>query len=170
MAEKRFKKFRREEDKEFVEKIIRINRVSKKVKGGNKIGFSVLAAVGDKKGRVGAGLGKAPDVRTAIQKAMRKAKKEVFTVSLEGTTIPHQVKIKQGAAKILLKPAPVGAGLIAGGPVRVLAELVGIKDLSAKILGTTNKLSNTMTTLAAFKKLKPITSVKSVKPKPTGQK
>jgi len=155
MFEKRFK---RKEDKEFVEKIIRINRVSKKVKGGNKISFSVLAAVGDKKGKVGVGLGKAPDVRTAIQKAMRKAKKEVFENALQGTTIPHQVKIKQGAAKILLSPAPAGAGLIAGGPVRIIAELVGIKDMSAKILGTTNKLSNTTATLTALKKLKPVNS------------
>ena len=152
-------RFRREEkDKEFTEKIIQVNRVSKKTKGGNKIGFSVLGVVGNKKGKVGAGLGKAPDVRTAIQKAFRKAKKEVFEVSLQGTTIPHQVKIKRGAAKILLKPAPEGAGLIAGGPVRIIAELVGIKDISSKILGTTNKLSNTMTTLAALKKLKPIKS------------
>ncbi len=144
------------EEKELAEKIIQVNRVAKKITGGNRIGFSVLAAVGDKKGKVGAGLGKAPDVRTAIQKAMRKAKKEMFEVSLQGTTIPHEVKIKRGAAKIFLKPAPPGTGLIAGGPVRILAELVGIKDLSAKILGTTNKLSNTTTTLAAFKKLKPM--------------
>lgn len=141
------------EEKELVEKIIQVNRVAKKVKGGNRISFSVLAAVGDKKGKVGAGLGKALDVRTAIQKAMRKAKKEMFEVPLQGTTIPHEVKVKRGAAKIFLKPAPPGTGLIAGGPVRILAELVGIKDLSAKILGTTNKLSNTTATLAAFKKL-----------------
>ncbi len=150
---------RKEEDKEFTEKIVQVNRVSKKVSGGNKIGFSVLAVVGNKKGKVGAGLGKAPDVRTAIQKAFRKAKKQVFEVSLQGTTIPHQVKIKKGAAKILLKPAPAGTGLIAGGPVRIIAELVGIKDLSAKILGTTNKLSNTTATLAALKKLKPTTAL-----------
>jgi len=169
MVRRRFEK----KDKEFTEKIIQVNRVSKKTKGGNKIGFSVLAAVGDKKGRVGAGLGKAPDVRTAIHKAFRKAKKEVFTVSLAGTTIPHQVKIKRGAAKILIKPAPEGAGLIAGGPVRILAELAGIKDISSKILGTTNKLSNTTTTLAAFKELKPVKPVKPVKSadsKPTGRK
>jgi len=165
---------REEKDKEFTEKIIQVNRVSKKVKGGNKIGFSVLAAVGNKKGKVGAGLGKAPDVRTAIHKAFRKAKKEVFEVSLQGTTIPHQIRIKRGAAKILLKPAPAGTGLIAGGPVRIIAELVGIKDLSAKIFGTTNKLSNTTTTLAALKKLKPVKPTKQVKPvksaesKPTG--
>ena len=162
--------FKSQKDKEFVEKIIRVNRVSKKVKGGNKLGFSVLAAVGDKKGRVGVGLGKAPDVRTAIQKAFRKAKKEVFEVSLEGATIPHQVKIKRGAAKILIKPAPAGTGLIVGGPVRIIAELVGIKDMSSKILGTTNKLSNTMTALAALKKLKSVKPVKPAESKSTGPK
>lgn len=155
------------EEKEFSEKIIQVNRVSKKVKGGNKIGFSVLVAVGNKEGKVGIGLGKAPDVRSAIQKAVRRAKKNIFEVPLQGTTIPHQVRIKRGAAKILLKPAPTGAGLIAGGPVRIVAELAGIKDLSAKILGTRNKLSNTTTTLAALKKLKP---VKPAESKPTGPK
>ncbi len=142
-------------DKEFTEKIIQVNRVAKKVKGGNRIGFSVLVAVGDKKGKVGIGLGKAPDVRSAIQKAVRRAKKNIFEVPLKGTTIPHPLKIKSGAAKILLKPAPPGAGLIAGGPVRIIAELAGIRDISAKILGTTNKLSNTSTTIEALKKLKP---------------
>jgi small subunit ribosomal protein S5 len=144
------------EEKDFSEKIINIRRVAKKISGGNKIGFSVLAAVGDKKGKVGAGLGKAADVRSAIQKAVRRAEKNIFEVPLRGTTIPHSVKVKRGAAKILLRPAPPGAGLIAGGPVRILAELAGIKDLSAKILGTTNKLSNTTATLSALKKLKPL--------------
>lgn len=145
-----------EKEKEFSEKIIQVNRVAKKVKGGNRIGFSVLAAIGNKKGKVGIGLGKASDVRSAIQKAVHRAKKSTFEVSLRGTTIPHQIKIKSGAAKILLKPAPPGAGLIAGGPVRILAELAGIKDISAKILGTTNKLTVTYTTIEALKKLKPV--------------
>ncbi len=145
-----------EKEKEFSEKIIQVNRVSKKVKGGSRIGFSVLVAVGNKEGRVGVALGKAPNVRDAIQKAIRRAKKNMFEVSLQGTTIPHQVKIKRGAAKILLKPAPTGAGLIAGGPVRIIAELAGIKDLSAKILGTNNKLSNAHATIEALKKLRPV--------------
>jgi len=144
------------EEKEFSEKIIHIRRVAKKIKGGNKIGFSVLAAVGDKKGRVGVGLGKAAGVREAIQKSVARARKNLVPIPLAGTTIPHRVELKRGAAKILLKPAPPGTGLIAGGPVRIIAELAGIKDLSAKILGTRNKLSNTTATLAAFKKLKPI--------------
>lgn len=148
----------REKEKELTEKIINIRRVSKKIKGGNKIGFSVLSAVGDKKGRVGVGLGKAPGVREAIQKSTARARKNLIKVSLSGTTIPHPVKVKRGAAKVLLQPAPPGAGLIAGGPVRIIAELVGIKDMSAKILGARNKLSNTTATLAALKKLKPVSS------------
>jgi len=146
------------EEKEFSEKIIHIRRVAKKIKGGNKIGFSVLAAVGDKKGRVGVGLGKASGVREAIQKSVARARKNLVLIPLAGTTIPHRVELKRGAAKILLKPAPPGTGLIAGGPVRIIAELAGIKDLSAKILGTRNKLSNTTATLAALKKLKPVNS------------
>ncbi len=146
----------RREEKEFSEKIICIRRVSKKVKGGNKIGFSVLSVIGDKKGRVGSGLGKAPGVREAIHKSFSRARKNLINVPLSGTTIPHQIKIKQGAAKILLKPAPKGAGLIAGGPVRVIAKLAGIEDLSAKILGTDNKLNNVRATLTALKKLKPV--------------
>lgn len=143
------------EEKELAEKIIQINRVAKKIKGGNRIGFSVLVAVGDKAGKVGIGLGKAPDVRSSIQKAVRQAKKNMFKVPLKDATIAYPIKIKRGASKILLKPAPPGAGLIAGGPVRIIAELAGIKDLSAKILGTNNKLSNAHATVAALKKLKP---------------
>jgi len=143
-----------EEEKEFSEKVIQIKRVSRKVKGGNRISFSALVAVGDKKGKVGIGLGKSSDVRSAIQKAVRKAKRSMFAVSLRGTTIPHEIRVKYGAAKILLKPAPRGSGLIAGGPVRVVAELAGIKDLSAKILGTRDKTNNAYATVTALKKLR----------------
>ena len=110
--------------------------------------------MGDKKGRVGAGLGKAPDVRSAIQKGIVCAKKNIRAVNLSGTTIPHEVRIKKGAAKLYLRPAPPGSGIIAGGAVRSIAELAGIKDLSAKILGTRNKISNVYATLEALEKLK----------------
>jgi small subunit ribosomal protein S5 len=143
------------EEKEFSEKIIQINRVSKKTKGGNRLGFSALVVVGDKKGRVGIGLGRARDVPSAIRKAIEKAKRNLYTVPLKGTTIPHEVKIKRGAAKILLKPAPPGAGLIAGGTVRAVVELAGVKDISVKVLGTNNKLSNVYATMEALKRLKP---------------
>jgi len=142
-------------EKEFEEKVIQINRVSKKTKGGNRIAFSVLTVVGDRKGRVGAGLGKAPDVVSAIHKSIKRAKKEMIKVPMHGTTIPHEIKIKRGAAQILLKPARPGTGIIAGGPVRIVIKVAGIKDIVSKILGTNNKVSNVQATLAAFKELKP---------------
>jgi len=144
------------EEKEFEEKVIQINRVSKKTKGGNRISFSVLTVVGDKKGRVGVGLGKAPDVASAIGKGFTYAKKHLITVPMKGSTIPHEVRIKLGAAKILLKPAPEGSGIIAGGPVRAVVEVAGIKNISSKILGTTNKASNVYATLEGLKKLRKV--------------
>lgn len=142
--------------KEFEEKIVQVNRVSKKTKGGNKISFSVLVIIGDKKGRVGIGLGKAPDVLSGIKKGIARAKKELFKVPMNGTTIPHEIYIKNGAAKIMLKPAPTGTGVKAGGPVRMVVEAAGIKDIVAKILGTKNKASNVYTTLLALKQLKEV--------------
>ena len=139
--------------KEFEEKIIQISRVSKKTKGGNRIGFSVLAVIGDRKGKVGVGLGKALDVRGAIKKGMSKARKNLIEVPIKRTTIPYEVRMKKGAARIIIKPAPEGTGLIAGGPVRVVVELAGIRDVVAKILGTNNKASNVYATIEALKKL-----------------
>ncbi|MEK7074060.1 MAG: 30S ribosomal protein S5 [Patescibacteria group bacterium] len=139
---------------EFEEKVVQVNRVSKKTKGGNKIGFSVLVVVGDKKGRVGAGLGGAPDVSSAVKKAVLYARKHLITVPLNKTTIPHEVFVKLGAAKVMLKPAPPGAGVIAGGPVRAVVEAAGIRDIVSKILGTNNKASNVYATMEALKRLK----------------
>ncbi len=116
---------------EFEEKVIQVNRVSKKTKGGNKIGFSVLVVVGNKKGRVGVGLGKATDVASAVRKGMSYAKKHLIDVPMRNTTIPHEIRIKVGAAKILLKPAPAGTGIRAGGAVRAVVEVTGIKDIVA---------------------------------------
>ena len=142
------------EEKEFEEKVVQVNRVAKKTKGGNRVSFSVLTVVGDKKGKVGVGLGKALDVTSAVKKGMAKAKKHLITVPMKGTTIPHAVRIKRGAAEVLLKPAPPGTGIIAGGPVRVVVEAAGIRDIVGKILGTDNKASNVYATLEALKKLK----------------
>jgi len=139
---------------EFEEKVVQVNRVSKKTKGGNKIGFSVLVVVGDKKGRVGAGLGGAPDVSSAVKKAVLYARKHLITVPLNKTTIPHVVFVKLGAAKIMIKPAPPGTGVIAGGPVRAVVEACGIRDIVSKILGTSNKASNVYATIEALKQLK----------------
>lgn len=142
------------EEREFEEKVVQVNRVSKKTKGGNRIAFSVLTVVGDRKGKVGAGLGKALDVATAVKKSIASAKRNLITIEMRGTTIPHEIRFKRGAAQILLKPAPPGAGVIAGGAVRVVVEVAGIKDIVSKILGSNNKASNVYATLEALKKLK----------------
>lgn len=141
-------------DSEFAEKIVQVNRVSKKTKGGNKIGFSVLVVVGDRKGRVGVGLGGAPEVSSAVRKAVAYAKRHLLTVPMRKTTIPHEVRVKRGAAQILLKPAPPGTGVIAGGAVRAVVEAAGIRDVVSKILGSKNQASNVYATLEALKKFK----------------
>jgi small subunit ribosomal protein S5 len=139
---------------EFEEKIVQVNRVSKKTKGGNKIGFSVLVVVGDRKGRVGVGLGGAPDVSSAVRKAVTYAKKHLYSVPMKGRTIPHEVRVKLGAAQILLRPAPAGTGVIAGGAVRAVVEAAGIRDISSKILGSKNQASNVYATMQALKSFK----------------
>lgn len=143
------------EIKEFEEKVIRISRVSKKTKGGNKVGFTALVVVGDRKGRVGVALGKANNVLAAIKKGVRKGKKKLINVPLvDGRTIAHMINIKYGASKIIMKPAPAGTGVIAGGSVRAVLELAGIRDVVAKTLGTSNKLSNVTNTFNALKLMK----------------
>lgn len=138
---------------EFDEKVVKINRVSKKTKGGNKIGFSALMVVGDRKGRVGVGLGKAPDVSSSIKKGILLAKKHLITVPMIKGTIPFRIDIKVGAAKIMIKPAPPGSGIIAGGAVRSVVAAAGIQNISSKVLGTSNQASNVHATLEALKKL-----------------
>ena len=153
---------RKQEPKEFEEKVIQISRVSKKTKGGNKMGFSVLMVVGDKKGKVGIGLGKAPDVVSAIKKGIKKAKKKMITVPLDGTTIPFQMQVKKGAGKVLLKPAPKGTGVIAGGPVRALVEAAGVRDISAKILGSENQASSVYAAFYALQRIEQIVSIRGI--------
>jgi small subunit ribosomal protein S5 len=136
--------------KEFQETVVEINRISKKTKGGNQIRFSALVVVGDRKGRVGVGHAKAPDVRSAIRKAIAAAQRNLIQVPLVGTTVPYSVHEKFSAAKVLLKPAPAGSGIIAGGPMRVVLEAAGIRDAVGKILGTKNKISNVYATLKAL--------------------
>lgn len=139
---------------EFEEKIIEIKRVSKKTKGGNAIGFTVLVVVGNRAGKVGYGYGKAKNVADAIGKAVSSAKTKIHEIKINNKTISHEVSAKVGASKIFLKPAPEGAGIIAGGPVRVVVDLAGIKDISSKVLGSNNKLSNVRCTISALEKLK----------------
>jgi len=148
------------EIKEFEETVVQINRISKKTKGGNQMRFSALVVVGDRKGRVGVGLAKAPDVRSAIQKSVAAAKRKLLKVKLNKTTIPYSVEEKFSAARIILKPAPVGSGIIAGGPMRVVLEAVGVKDAVGKILGTNNKISNVYATLNALKSISKIAESK----------
>lgn len=137
----------------YEETVVEIKRISKKTQGGNQIRFSALVVVGDKNGKVGVGLSKAPDVSNAIRKSLESAKKRMITVPLKGTTIPYSVLEKNGAAKIFLKPAPRGSGIIAGGPVRVVLEKAGIRDAVAKVLGTNNKTLNVYATLAALRSI-----------------
>lgn len=137
----------------FEEKIVQVNRVSKKTKGGNKIGFSVLMVVGNKSGRVGVGLGKAGDVSSAIKKGVTLAKKHAIEVPIVNGSIPFEFYIKLGAAKVLLKPAPPGSGVIAGGAVRSVVSLAGINNISSKVLGTDNQASNVYATIEALDRL-----------------
>ncbi|MCL4353276.1 30S ribosomal protein S5 [Patescibacteria group bacterium] len=140
-------------ESEFAEKVVQVNRVSKKTKGGNKVGFSVLVVVGDKKGRVGVGLGKAGDVSSSIRKAISVAKKHLIQVPIIKESIPFRINVKLGAARVLLKPAPLGSGIIAGGAVRSVVAAAGIQNISSKILGTKNQASNVYATIEALKML-----------------
>lgn len=148
---------------EFEEKVIRISRVTKKTKGGNNISFTALVVVGDRKGRVGIALGKAKDVMNAIKKGVRRGKKMLIKVPLvDNRTIPFELLLKVGAAKIMLKPAPAGTGVIAGGSVRAVLELAGIKDVVSKILGTNNSMRNVTATFDALKKMQQTVETKNV--------
>lgn len=141
------------EPSEFSEDIVQINRVSKKTKGGNKVGFAALAVVGNKKGKVGVGLGKAADVASAIRKGVAIAKKHFIEVPIVNETIPFRIKIKLGAARVLLKPAPKGSGVIAGGAVRSVVAAAGIQNISSKVLGTDNQASNVYATIEALRRI-----------------
>lgn len=153
MADARFTNQFDRPQSEFEEKIVQVHRVSKKTQGGNKIGFSVVAVVGDRKGKVGVGLGKAPDVASAIRKGVTVAKKHLIEVPIVNGTIPFEFYIKLGAAKVLIKPAPPGSGVIAGGAVRSVVAAAGIQNISSKVLGTKNQASNVYATIEALRLL-----------------
>lgn len=136
------------------DKLIYINRVAKVVQGGKRLSFSALVVSGDGNGHVGVGLGKANEVPIAINKAGASARKNLITVPLDGATIPHEIQVKMGAAVVLLKPAAPGTGIIAGGSIRSVLELAGVKDILTKSLGTPNKTNVARATILALSKLR----------------
>lgn len=139
--------------KEFLDKVISVNRVTKVTKGGKQFSFSAFVVTGDQQGKIGIGIGKSKDVSSAISKATAKARKDLIPVSLRGTTLPYDVKGKQGASSVLLRPAYKGTGVIAGGAVRSVLEVLGVKDILAKNIGSTRCSQNVVkATLNALSK------------------
>lgn len=149
------------ENREFTETVVQINRISKKTKGGNQVRFGAVVVLGDKKGKVGVGNSKARDVKNAIRKAIEDAKKRMITITMRGTTIPYSTIAKLGASKVMLKPAPAGSGIIAGGPMRIVLESAGLRDVVGKTMGSNNKISNVRATILALEKSSQLLSKKN---------
>ena len=167
MAYERNNRRRGEEEaqSEFTEKVVSLNRVSKTVKGGRVAKFSALCVIGDGKGRVGYGLGKANEVSEAIRNGLEDAKKNICTITLEGTTIPHEVIGASGAGRVLLKPAPEGTGVIAGGAVRAVVEAAGIRNIRTKCLRTNNPQNVVAATMQGLRSLRNAEQVAAVRGK-----
>lgn len=142
----------RQEKSEFDHKVIDIARVARVMAGGRRFSFRAVVVIGDRKGRVGVGVGKGTDTASAIEKAINKAKKSLIKIKFDGATIPVDAEAKFGSAKVLIKPAKEGKGLVAGGAMRIVLDYVGLKDVTAKMLGSNNKLNNARATVKALEK------------------
>ncbi|WP_381415345.1 30S ribosomal protein S5 [Spiroplasma endosymbiont of Anurida maritima] len=138
----------------YEEKVVTINRVTKVTKGGRHFRFAAVVVIGDRKGKVGFGTGKANEVPDAIKKAIKEARKELVTVPIIGTTIPHQVEVKYGGSRVLIKPAKKGTGVIAGGPARIVLELSGVHDVYAKSIGSSTPINMIRSTINGLKSLR----------------
>ncbi len=150
---------RDEQENEYTEHVVKIYRVAKVVKGGRRFSFSAIVVVGDGKGKVGAALGKASEVPSAIRKAIEKAKKEMIDVPLVNTTIPHEVLGRADAAKVMLKPASLGTGIVAGGPVRAVVDAAGYKNILTKSLGSNSATNVVWATLNGLRQLKTVEDI-----------
>lgn len=159
VAERRSRRFGADEPGQLEERVVQINRVAKVVRGGRRFSFSSIVVVGDGAGRVGVGVGKAGEVPESIRKGVEAAKKNMIQVPLQGRTIPHPIEVKFGAARVMMKPAAPGTGVIAGGGVRAVAEAAGIGDLLAKSLGSSNPVNVTQAALLALSRLETPESV-----------
>ncbi len=157
------KKFKRES--EFQEKVVNIKKVSKTVKGGRIFKFAVVVIVGNKKGKVGIGMGKSAEIPDAIRKGIENAKKSLKQIALKGATIPHDIVGEYGAGRVILKPAPEGTGVIAGGPVRAVVELLGVKDIRTKSLKSNNPINVVRATISGLEKLRSLTRVAEMRGK-----
>jgi len=154
---------RKKEVKLYEERVVSIGRVTKVVKGGRRFSFSALVVVGDKKGKVGFGTGKAGEVPDAIKKAIEDAKKNIVKIPITGTTIPHSVTGKYGAGKVFLRPAVEGTGVIAGGPVRAVLELAGVQDVLSKSLGSNTPINIVRATVEGLKELRNVEMVAAMR-------